>query len=113
MAIWKALLLSLPMFLITALLPLQALESGELSYIVAILVMWLGFNVAFILMLTTGQTYRYRSVLFILLAVALPLWFIPMMIETHGSMMLSEEAFVGAEANFCPLATSWSSFRHW
>jgi len=105
MAIWKALLLSLPMFLITALLPLQALESGELSYIVAILVMWLGFNVAFILMLTTGQTYRYRSVLFILLAVALPLWFIPMMIETHGSMMLSEEAFVSAEANFCPLAT--------
>jgi ferredoxin-type protein NapH len=105
MAIWKALLLSLPMFLITALLPLQALESGDLSYIVAILVMWLGFNVAFILMLTTGQTYRYRSVLFILLAVALPLWFIPMMIETHGSMMLSEEALVGAEANFCPLAT--------
>ena len=105
MAIWKALLLSLPMFLITALLPLEALRSGELSYIVAILVMWLGFNVAFILMLTTGQTYRYRSVLFILLAVALPLWFIPMMIETHGSMMLSEEAFVGAEANFCPLAT--------
>jgi hypothetical protein len=28
-----------------------------------------------------------------------------MMIETHGSMMLSEEAFVGAEANFRPLAT--------
>jgi len=105
MGIWKAVLLSLPVFLVTALLPLQALESGDVSYLVAILVMWLGFNVAFILMLTTGQTHRYRSVLFILLGVSLPLWFIPMMIETHGSMMLSEEALVGAEANFCPLAT--------
>jgi ferredoxin-type protein NapH len=105
MALWKALLLSLPVFLITALLPLQILESGDLPYILAILIMWLGFNVAFILMLTTGQTHRYRSVLFILFAVALPFEFIPMMIETHGSMMLTEEAFVGAEAKFCPLAT--------
>jgi ferredoxin-type protein NapH len=105
MAVWKALLLSLPVFLITALLPLQVLQSGELAYILAIVVMWLGFNVAFILMLTTGQTHRYRSVMFILLAVALPIEFIPMMIETQGSMMLSEEAFVGAQAKFCPLAT--------
>jgi len=105
MALWKALLLSLPVFLITALLPLQVLESGDLPHILAILIMWLGFNVAFILMLTTGQTHRYRSVLFILFAVALPFEFIPMMIETHGSMMLTEEAFVGAEAKFCPLAT--------
>jgi len=105
MAIWKALLLSLPVFLITALVPLQVLESDDLPYILAILVMWLGFNLAFILMLATGQTHRYRSVLFILFAVALPLEFIPMMIETHGSMMLTEEAFVDAEAKFCPLAT--------
>ena len=105
MAIWKALLLSLPVFLITGLLPLGALESGDLPNIVAILIMWLGFNVVFVLMLTTGQTHRYRSVLFILYAVALPVWFIPMMIETQGSIMLSEEAIVGAEASFCPLAT--------
>jgi len=105
LAIWKALPLSLPVFLITALLPLRVLESGDLPYSLAILVMWLGFNVAFILMLTTGQTHRYRSALFILLAVALPLEFIPMMIETHGSMMLTEEDIVGAEAKFCPLAT--------
>jgi ferredoxin-type protein NapH len=87
------------------LLPFRALESGDLPYILAILITWLGCNVAFILMLTTGQTHRYRSVLFILYAVALPLEFIPMMIETHGSMMLTEEALVGAEAKFCPLAT--------
>jgi ferredoxin-type protein NapH len=104
MAIWKALLLSLPVFLITALQPLMVLRGGDLSNTVAILIMWLSYNVAFILMLTTGQTHRYRSVLFILLAVSLPVSFFPMMIETQGSMMLSEEAVLGAEAKFCPLA---------
>ena len=71
MAIWKALLLTLPVILLTGLLPLMALGSGDLLYSAAILVMWLGFTTAFVLVLTTGKTHRYRSLLFILLAVAL------------------------------------------
>ncbi|MBN1812030.1 MAG: 4Fe-4S binding protein, partial [Anaerolineae bacterium] len=71
--------------------------------VVALVASWLGFTVLFVLMLTTGKTYRYRSILFILTAIALPLDFIPYMVETYGSMMLTDDVMYSGGASFCPL----------
>jgi ferredoxin-type protein NapH len=105
MAAWKAVLLMLPAALLSALTWLGNLMGGNIDplIVVALVASWLGFTVLFVLMLTTGKTYRYRSILFILTAIALPLDFIPYMIETHGSMMLTEDVMFSGGASFCPL----------
>jgi polyferredoxin len=103
MAVWKALLLSLPIFLLSSWVPLMVLQSGAPLPIIASLAVWIMTNVFFALMLITGKTHRYRSIYFILVAVALPLEFIPWMIETYGSMLLSDEIIYSGGASFCPL----------
>jgi polyferredoxin len=103
LAVWKALLLCLPIVLLSALLPLLALQSGEPLAIIASLAVWTLVNVFFALMLITGKTHRYRSALFIMVAIALPLDFIPWMIKTYGSMMLTDEIIYSGGASFCPL----------
>ena len=92
MPVWKALLLFLPILLISLVLWLSnILSAGDPLLNIAAVLTWLAFNTLFVLMLITGKTHRYRSVLFILVAIALPLDFIPWMIQTYGSMMLTEE----------------------
>jgi len=105
MAVWKAVLLMLPAALLSSLTWLGNLMGGEIDplIVVALVASWLGFTVLFVLMLTTGKTYRYRSIMFILTAIALPLDFIPYMLETYGSMMLSEDVMFNGGASFCPL----------
>jgi ferredoxin-type protein NapH len=103
MAVWKALLLCIPIFLLSSFVPLMVLQSGDLRAIIASLVVWAMTNVFFALMLITGKTHRYRSIYFVLIAVALPLEFIPYMLETYGSMLLSEEIIYSGGASFCPL----------
>jgi polyferredoxin len=103
LAVWKALLLCLPIVLLSALLPSLMLQSGEPLAIIASLAVWILVNVFFALMLITGKTHRYRSALFIMVAVALPLDFIPWMIKTYGSMMLTDETIYSGGASFCPL----------
>jgi ferredoxin-type protein NapH len=104
LGVWKGLLLWLPIALISALTPLQVLQSGEVGmYGLAALIAWAVFNTFFALIFITGKTHRFRAVLFILVAVALPLEFIPYMVETYGSMMLSEATMLSTGASFCPL----------
>jgi len=105
LAVWKAVLLILPIALLSAYtwLPGLLAGQGEPLEILAKALAWLVFNVLFVLMLTTGHTYRYRSALFILIAVALPLDFIPWMIRTYGSMMLTGDIIYSGGASFCPL----------
>ena len=103
--IWKALLLVLPVALFLSLNYVQALFSGAAPslLLIAVAIPWVLFNAFFVLMLVTGQTYRYRSILFILIAVTLPLDFIPWMVKTYGSMMLSQATIYSGGASFCPL----------
>ena len=99
----KAWLLSLPILVLSAVLPLGALGSGDPLAIVSSLVVWIMTGVFFIRILITGKTDRYRSIYFILIAIALPLEFIPYMLETYGSMLLTEEVLYSGGASFCPL----------
>jgi ferredoxin-type protein NapH len=103
MATWKALLLCLPIFLLSSLIPLMVLQSGNLLAFIASVPVWILLNVFFALMVFTGKTHRYRSVLFIMVAISLPLDFIPWMVETYGSMMLTDEIIYSGGASFCPL----------
>jgi len=105
MAVWKAVLLILPAALLSSLTWLGNLMGGDVDalIVVSLVASWLGFNVLFVLMLTTGKTYRYRSIMFILTAIALPLDFIPYMVETYGSMMLTDDVMYSGGASFCPL----------
>jgi ferredoxin-type protein NapH len=105
LAVWKAVLLILPIALLSSYAWLLSLLSGESEplQLASFALAWLAFNVVFVLMLTTGKTHRYRSALFILIAVALPLEFIPWMIKTYGSMMLTDDIMYSGGASFCPL----------
>ena len=105
MAIWKALLLSLPMLLFASYKWLLALGpgGGDRLQVIAGVVVAIVFTTGFGLMLITGQTHRYRSALFILLAIALPFYFIPGMFENYGTNMLSDEMIYSGQASFCPL----------
>jgi ferredoxin-type protein NapH len=102
MAIWKALLLVLPVALWSG---MQFLPPGdEIQWTIAGWLGWLIFSAGFVLMLVTGGTHRFRSILFILIAVMLPVNFIAHMIERYGTMALSQANFIDAGASFCPLA---------
>lgn len=105
MAVWKAVLLVLPAALLSSLSNLDVLMRGDVDamIVVSLVAPWLAFSVLFVLMLTTGKTYRYRSIMFILTAIALPLDFIPVMVETYGSMMLTDDVMYSGGASFCPL----------
>ncbi len=104
LGVWKGLLLWLPIALLSALTPLQVLQAGERPLlVVAAFVTWAVFNTFYALMMITGETHRFRAVLFILVAVSLPLDFIPYMIETYGSMLLTETTMMTGGASFCPL----------
>jgi len=105
MAIWKALLLTLPIVLFAATPLVADVSSGDLELIAIIpsLAMWILLTVFFFRMLVTGQTHRYRSALFIMLAIAVPFYLIPQLFELYGTNMLTPEMTYTAKAKFCPL----------
>jgi ferredoxin-type protein NapH len=105
MAIWKALLLTLPMLPFTAIMLMRVLQykGAPPQMTVAALIIWLLLTVSFALLLITGKTHRIRSALFILLAFLLPFYFIPNMVEQFGTIMLTDEMEYSGKASFCPL----------
>lgn len=111
LAVWKTLLISLPAILFTLLVvPMRFLGvsqatdvEGEGRLMLAALITWALLSTFFFLIIRTGQTYRFRSVLFIAFALLLPFYFIPNMIEQYGTIMLSEEMGFSGQASFCPL----------
>jgi len=105
MAIWKALLLTLPIVPFAAIGLLEQLEGGsvQLIQLIAGLFTWILLTVVFFRMVISGKTHRYRSALFILLAFALPFYFIPSMFEAYGTNALTDEMAYSGQAAFCPL----------
>ena len=78
MPVWKALLLFLPILLISLVLWLSnILSAGDPLLNIAAVLTWLAFNTLFVLMLITGKTHRYRSALFILLSLPFPFTLFP------------------------------------
>ncbi len=105
MPIWKALLLTLPMLPFSMLYMMMVLQLGQVDwrFVVAALLTSILLTVSFFLMLRTGKTHRYRSVLFILLAFTLPLYLISRLFDTYGTNALTAEMTYNLQAQFCPL----------
>lgn len=105
MAIWKALLLTLPIvpFAFVPILAVLMADSVVPVGLVAGLLISILFTAIFFRMMVTGKTHRYRSALFSLFAVAIPFHIIPIIVAAAGSMALTEEATYAGKAQFCPM----------
>jgi ferredoxin-type protein NapH len=99
----KGLLLTLPMTLLTALMLTGGKSQSEPLQLVAAGITWLVLTVFFFLMLTTGQTYRYRSILFITMALAMVVWFMVEVFTTRGSNIVKEINIIQGQVPFCHL----------
>jgi ferredoxin len=106
LAWWKSLLLTLPMALLSAMMLFgnvgdpSALDPLLLGTLAAT---WAALVVIFFLMLFTGQTHRFRSLLFTVVAVSLPIAFMTNMIELRGSVALTVEDMLQGKTPFCHL----------
>jgi polyferredoxin len=100
----KALLYTLPMFLITFVF----ISGGRPSFsdpvqALAMLIVFLGINFLYFMMHFTGRTDTYRAVLFIVFAVSLSFTLIWNMFEIRHSMSFSQADIVECKIPFCHL----------
>jgi NAD-dependent dihydropyrimidine dehydrogenase PreA subunit len=98
----KAVLLTLPILLLMALMATQGrplpqdplrLISLAVAYVVTVGV--------FFLITYTGRTHKYRSALFVTYAVCFVLVFIPNLLEMRGSMAISRAEMIQCHTPFC------------
>jgi ferredoxin-type protein NapH len=71
--------------------------------LIPLAVAYLFINGIFFMMIYTGKISRYRSILFVTYAICFVLTFIPNLIETRGSMILTQEDMVKGKTPFCPM----------
>jgi len=98
----RAAALALPMLALTTFLTLgrDGIPTSPIRAVPLLLDLVL-VNTLFFLMVKTGRTDRYRAILFVSMAVAFIVSFIPHLIELRGSMSLSEENILRSKAPFC------------
>jgi ferredoxin-type protein NapH len=99
----KSLVLTFPMALLTAMLLMGSVSENDPLLLAAIGITWLGLNTAFFLMLSTGKTHKVRSVLFILMALAMVYWFMYEVFAARGSNIVTDAAAIQGEVPFCHL----------
>ncbi len=100
---WKSALLTLPMMLFSALMIFGGSLGGEVDPLMmaAALITWIFINTAFYLMLFTGETHRYRLILFVVLAVTMIVTFSTLILQERGSNVVTEEAAINGQVPFC------------
>jgi polyferredoxin len=103
LSVWKALLLTLPTLLLSAMMLTGGQPPEEPLLLIAVGATWLLINGAFFLMLYTGKTSPYRAVLFVVLAVGLIITFAATILGTRGSLALTDEDMIGGKTPFCHL----------
>ena len=99
----RAVLISIPMMLLTGLLISGGNAPQDPLMVAGLVLAWLGFNAAFIAMLVTGETYRFRSMLFISIALGMIIFFSTTVLSTRGSIAVNEDTFFSGETPFCHL----------
>ncbi len=101
---WKALLYTLPMFLITFMFMTGGRpDFTNKSYASALMVTFFLVNTLYFMMHYTGKTDRFRAVLFIIFAMTLSFTLIKNMIEVRSSMSFSEADILECKIPFCHL----------
>lgn len=99
----KTSLLCLPMMLLTFMMLSRGNIPTDGVRLFALTATFLLFNILFFLMVRTGKTDRFRSMLFITLAVCFVFSFISNLIAVRGSMALSRVNMIEGETPFCHL----------
>jgi ferredoxin-type protein NapH len=99
----KALLLTVPFFLIYAGLMSQALDQRNDLQTISTYLSILFMVSVFFLMMYTGKTYRYRRIFFVALAFCFVFSFITTLIQYRGSIILKADNFLKGETPFCHL----------
>jgi ferredoxin-type protein NapH len=99
----KSLLLCLPMMLLTFMMLTQGSIPTDGARLFTLAVTFLFFNLLFFLMVRAGKTDRFRSILFITLAVVFVFSFISNLIAVRGSMALSQATMIEGGTPFCHL----------
>jgi len=102
-SLFKTVLLCLPMMLLTFMMLTQGSIPTDGERLFALIATFLFFNILFFLMVRTGKTDRFRSILFITLAVCFVFSFISNLIAVRGSMALSRATMIEGGAPFCHL----------
>jgi ferredoxin-type protein NapH len=97
----KTLLLCLPMILITLLMLSAGKPPTESARIVAFVMTLFFVNAIFFLMIRTGETDRWRSILFVTYSACFVLSFITNLIEVRGSMAVSQANMIEGLTPFC------------
>lgn len=96
-------LLCLPMMLLTFMMLTRGDIPTDGKHLFSLTATALFFNLLFFLMVRTGKTDRFRSMLFITLAVCFIFSFISHLIEARGSMALSQATMIEGGTPFCHL----------
>jgi ferredoxin-type protein NapH len=99
--ILKTLLLCLPMILITVMMLSGGKLPTEPVRLITFLLTFFFINTIFFLMIRTGETDRWRSVLFVTYAVCFVISFISHLIEARGSMAISQADMIEGLTPFC------------
>ncbi len=103
MSLWKSLILAVPMLLLTLLMVMQGHLPSTVPQAVAG-ALTLGFlNLLFFMMLFTGRTDKYRSVLFVTIAICFVISFTTSLIQVRGSLALTRQDMVNGDTPFCHL----------
>ena len=99
--ILKTLLLCLPMMIITVMMLSGGKLPSEPARIAAFMMLFVFVNSIFFLMIRTGETDRWRSILFVTYAVCFVISFVSNLIEARGSMAVSQANMIEGLTPFC------------
>ncbi|MGV8058136.1 MAG: 4Fe-4S binding protein [Smithellaceae bacterium] len=99
--ILKTLLLCLPMMAITLLMLSRGKLPAEPVRLIAFIFTFAFINAIFFLMIHSGKTDRWRSILFVTYALCFVVSFITNLIEARGSMAISEADMLEGLTPFC------------
>ena len=98
----RAILLTLPIVLLMAMMVTGGQQVPKDPIKLIPLAFAYVFTVSiFFLIVYTGRTHRYRSILFVAYALAFVMTFIPNLLEMRGSMAISEAEMIQGHTPFC------------
>lgn len=101
--IFKSVLLTVPVMLWL----FMAMTGGSLptdrNVLISGVLTWVFLSTLFFLMIYTGKTYKYRTIFFVAMAVCFIPTFMASILETRGSLVLTEEDIISGQTPFCHL----------
>lgn len=100
-SIFKTILKCLPMMFLTALFMFGRGMSMELVQLVPVLITYIFVNIMFFLMIYTGKTYKYRSIIFVMAAVCFTIGFMSNLAESRGSLSVNKAEMIEGLTPFC------------